>query len=528
MSAQGDGKKLPMSLSVSRLKRNTSGTAFSNDDYIKSQKEKIMERLKMFDKVYLEFGGKLVFDYHAHRVLPGYDPNVKLDLIASLIDEADLIMCISALDVERNKINSNSDLPYVDELFKNVDRLSAFGIDVTAFVVSRYDETKHRNSTALIKRLERKGFNVYTRGEIEGFPNDVEVIVSDRGFGSCDHIKTTKKLVIVTAPGPGSGKLTTCLCQLYHDRKKGVKSYYAKFETFPVWNLPLDSAINIAYEAATIDLKDKNCIDLYYKAKHGKDAVNYNRDMEAFPILRSIFEVITGENCVYDSPTDMGVNMIKAGIVDEAACIRAAKDEIIRRFFSTQALYYSGSLDQDSVDAMKALMKKANVRVEDMAVVKAAREFYDERKKLGVSSNVPLSTAALDLGDGKCVVSHSSLNFHAAAVLVIEAVKKKLGKGPNEDIIPDGTLDSLRRFRQRLMISSDVDMSVEEVVLSLVTSSNSEDFICALEESFLDKNVHFTFPPSRGDLDALRKLGACITYENYAMNGGNAKNEVSH
>jgi len=307
-------------------------TGFDNDKYLQEQTAAILERVDQFNnKLYLEFGGKLLFDYHAARVLPGFDPNIKMRLLQKIRDKIDVILCIYAGDIERKKVRADFGITYDSDALKTIDDFKDWGIDVTAVVITQY--ASQPSARVFKNKLERRGISVYTHKFTEGYPTDVDTIVSDEGYGENEPIKTQHPIVVVTGPGPGSGKLATCLCHLYHEYKNGNGAGYAKFETFPIWNLPLKHKVNVAYEAATVDLKDVNCIDYHHLEAYGEKAVNYNRDIEAFPLLKRIIEKITGRESFYKSPTDMGVNRAGFGIVDDEAVQEAAHQELIRLYF---------------------------------------------------------------------------------------------------------------------------------------------------------------------------------------------------
>ncbi|MCK5462190.1 MAG: DUF1846 family protein, partial [Bacteroidales bacterium] len=332
------------------------------------QTASILERVERFhDKLYLEFGGKIMFDYHAARVLPGFDPNVKMRLLQKLRDKIDIILCIHAGAIERKKMRADFGITYDTDALKTIDDFKDWGIDVSAVVITRYQNQPPARSFK--NKLERNGIRVYTHKFTKGYPSDVDLIVSDEGYGSNEHIETSKPIVVVTGPGPGSGKLATCLSNLYHEVKSGVKAGYAKFETFPIWNLPLSHKVNIAYEAATVDLKDVVQIDHHHLEAYNIKTVNYNRDIEAFPLLKRILEKITGEASIYKSPTDMGVNRASAGIVDDDLIQVASHQEIIRRFFRCAVEYAMGLVDRDSVERAELIMEKVNAKVWDRTVV---------------------------------------------------------------------------------------------------------------------------------------------------------------
>ena len=321
---------------------------FDNEKYLGEQTEAILDRVRKFDnKLYLEFGGKLLFDYHAARVLPGFDPNVKMELLQQLKDYADIILCIYAGDIERRKVRADFGITYDADALKLIDDVRDWGLSIRAVVITRFEEQP--SAEIFRNKLERQGVKVYTHRYTKGYPTDVDLIVSDKGYGANDYIETENQLIVVTGPGPGSGKLATCLSQLYHDYHRGVKSGYAKFETFPIWNLPLKHPVNIAYEAATADLRDFNMIDPYHLEAYQKTAVNYNRDVEVFPVLKRILERITGTAPMYSSPTDMGVNRAGFGITDDDIVQEAAKQESIRRYFRYNCEYMLGLADRETV-----------------------------------------------------------------------------------------------------------------------------------------------------------------------------------
>ncbi|MBN3041234.1 MAG: DUF1846 family protein, partial [Candidatus Omnitrophica bacterium] len=346
---------------------------FDNEKYLKEQTQAILERVKKFDnKLYLEFGGKIVFDYHASRVLPGFNPNVKIMLLKKLKDKADIILCIYAGDIERRKVRADFGITYDVDALKLIDDLRSWDINVAAVVITRFD---NQPSAVIFKnKLERRNIRVYTHQFTKGYPTDVDLIVSDQGYGANPYIETERPLVVVTGPGPGSGKLATCLCQLYHEHKRGVKAGYAKFETFPIWNIPLKHPVNIAYESATADLRDFNLVDPFHLETYKQTAINYNRDVEAFPLLKRILEKITGGESVYKSPTDMGVNRAGFGIVDNEVVSDAAKQEIIRRFFRYSCEFAMGFVDKDTVQRAELVMKELDLKPEDRAVVAKAHE----------------------------------------------------------------------------------------------------------------------------------------------------------
>ncbi len=354
--------------------------AFDNEQYLRQQSEAILQRVAQFDnKLYLEFGGKLLYDYHAARVLPGFDPNVKMRLLQQLRDKTDIILCIYAGDIERKKVRADFGITYDSEVFRLIDEMRERGLEVSAVVITRF--TGQPAANVFKSRLERRGLRVYTHRPIAGYPADLERIVSDEGYGANPFVETTRPLVVVTAPGPNSGKMGTCLSQIYHESKRGVGAGYAKFETFPIWNLPLRHPVNAAYEAATAELRDVNLIDPFHLEAHGAPTVNYNRDVEAFPVLRRILEKITGARSIYQSPTDMGVNRAGFAIIDDDAAQQAARQEIIRRCFRYECEYMIGLVDQESVERIKLLMQEFAIKAEDRPVVEPARRAAVEARQ---------------------------------------------------------------------------------------------------------------------------------------------------
>ena len=358
----------------------TSTVAFDNEKYIQEQTREILERVERFhNKLYLEFGGKLLYDYHAARVLPGYDPNVKMRLIRQLKDKADLVLCIYAGDIERKKIRADFGITYDSDALKLIDDLRDWGINVLGVVITRFD---YQPAAVVFKnKLERRNIRVYTHRFTKGYPTDVDMIVSDEGYGANEYIESEKPLVIVTGPGPGSGKLATSLSQLYHDYRRGRQSGYAKFETFPIWNIPLKHPVNVAYEAATADIRDFNIIDPFHLEAYDKKAVNYNRDVEIFPVLRRILEKITGSESFYKSPTDMGVNRAGFAIVDKDVATEAAIQEIIRRYFRYRCEYAMGFTDHETVQRVELFIKEFSIKSEYRSVVEPARQAAVEAQK---------------------------------------------------------------------------------------------------------------------------------------------------
>ncbi|HXK58288.1 MAG TPA: DUF1846 family protein, partial [Acidobacteriota bacterium] len=395
---------------------------FDNEKYLEEQTRAIRERIERFNnKLYLEFGGKLLYDYHAARVLPGFDPNIKMRLLQQISDQAEIILCIYAGDIERKKMRADFGITYDSDALKLIDDLRAWGLDVCAVVITRYEG---QPSSALFKnKLERRGVCVHTHRATKGYPTDVDLIVSEEGYGANSFIETHKPLVVVTGPGPGSGKLATCLSQLYAEHRRGVGAGYAKFETFPIWNLPLKHPVNVAYEAATADLVDVNMIDPFHLEAYGETAVNYNRDILAYPLLTRILEKIAGGESPYRSPTDMGVNRAGFGIVDDEAVRMAASQEVIRRYFRYNCEYAVGLAQKETVQRAELLMKELNVGPEDRPVVLPARQTAVEGERKGKGNEGIYCGAALALADGRVVVGKNSPLMHASSALLLNALK---------------------------------------------------------------------------------------------------------
>jgi len=486
---------------------------FDNELYLKEQSKEILERVKQSDnKLYLEFGGKIIFDYHASRVLPGFDPNVKMRLLQKLKDKADIILCIYAGDIERRKVRADFGITYDVDALKLIDDLREWDLDVTAVVITRFD---NQPSAKIFKnKLERRGIKVYTHRYTKGYPTDVNIIVSDEGYGANDYIQTKKPLVVVTAPGPGSGKLATCLSQLYHDHKKGINSGYSKFETFPIWNLPLKHPVNVAYEAATADLKDFNMIDSFHLEAHGENSVNYNRDMEVFPVLKRILEKITGGESPYKSPTDMGVNRAGFGIVDDNAVKEAAKQEVIRRYFRAACEYIMGFVDKDTVQRTELLMEELNVKPEDRSVVQPAREAAHEAEKERKGNISVYCGAAIELKDGSIITGKNSPLMHASSSLVLNAIKK-LAEIPDKiHLLSPNVIESIRKLKKDILNTKNISLDLEEALITLSMSAATNPTSQLAMERLKDLRrceVHLTHIPTSGDETGLRRLGVNLT-----------------
>ncbi len=488
---------------------------FDNKKYLQEQREAILARAAQFDnKLYLEFGGKILYDYHAARVLPGFDPNVKLKLLSSLKEQADIILCIYAGDIERHKVRADFGITYDADAMKLIDDLRSWGIEVTAVVITRYAE---QPAARIFKnKLERRNVPVYTHRFTKGYPTDVDTIVSDEGYGANPYIKTTKPLVVVTGPGPGSGKLATCLSQMYHEYKSGVKAGYAKFETFPIWNLPLKHPVNVAYESATADIRDFNLIDPFHLDAYNSATINYNRDVEAFPLLRRILEKITGGEALYKSPTDMGVNRAGFAIFDDEAVQDASKQEIIRRYFRYACEYMMGFVDRETVQRAELIMKEMRLAPEDREVVQYARKTAAEAMDANKGHDGFFCGTAIMLKDGTVITGKNSPLMHAASSLILNTLKH-LARVPDEiHLLAPDVVASIVRLKKDIMGKTSVSMDVEETLIALsisaTTSPTAEMAVAKLKE-LKGCEVHSSHIPSPGDESGMRKLGLNVTSE---------------
>jgi len=486
---------------------------FDNDQYLREQTTAILERVHRFDsKLYLEFGGKLLHDYHAARVLPGFDPNVKIRLLQQLRDQIDVILCIYAGDIERSKVRADFGITYDADIFKTIDDLHAHGIDVTAVVITRFENQPAAH--VFKNKLERRHIRVYTHPFTKGYPTDVDTIVSEAGYGVNPYIETTRPVVVVTGPGPNSGKLATCLSQLYHDHRRGLRSMYAKFETFPIWNLPLKHPVNVAYEAATADLRDVNLIDHFHLEAYNVRTVNYNRDIEAFPLLRRIIEKITGAPSCYQSPTDMGVNRAGFGITNDEVVQEAARQEIIRRYFHYACDYILGLVDQETVQRAELLMKELNLEPHYRPVVAAARRAAQEARENGKGHDGIFCGAALELPDGTIITGKNSALLHSTASLLLNAAKQLARIPDNIDLLPASIIQSLAHLKKDILKGRLLSLDLEEILIALAISAASNpvaQIALARLHQLQGCEVHTTHLPTSGDAAGLRKLGLNAT-----------------
>ena len=476
---------------------------FDNEKYLKIQSEHIKERIAQFgNKLYLELGGKLFDDYHASRVLPGFQPDSKLRMLSQLADHAEIVIVISALDIEKNKVRNDLGITYDEDVLRLRNEFQKRGFLVSSVVVTHYNGQS--SADAFRQRLERLGITTYYHYTIDGYPTNVDLIDSDEGFGKNDYVETTRPLVIVTAPGPGSGKMAVCLSQLYNEHKRGIEAGYAKFETFPVWSLPLKHPVNIAYEAATADLNDVNMIDPFHLEAYGKTAINYNRDIEIFPVLNALFEGIYGEN-PYKSPTDMGVNMVGFCINDDQVCCEASKDEIIRRYYTALNELAIGKGNESEVNKIALLFKQAKIDTSYRKTTVAAKE---RAEKSGRPSS------AIELEDGTIITAESGELLGPSAALLLNALKHLAGIDHSIKLIPQVMIEPIQHTKTSYLRSHNPRLHTDEVLVALsVLSTHDENCRRALEmlPQLNGCQVHSTVMLGEVDRKIFKKLGVGLT-----------------
>ena len=479
---------------------------FDNDKYLKIQSEHIKERISQFgDKLYLEFGGKLFDDYHASRVLPGFQPDSKLQMLMQLSDVAEIVIVISAADIEKNKVRGDLGITYDVDVLRLISEFEKKGLYVGSVVITQF--AGQSGAVQFRERLEKKNIKVYQHYIIEGYPSNIPLIVSESGFGKNDYIETTRPLVVITAPGPGSGKMATCLSQLYHENLRGIKAGYAKFETFPIWNIPLKHPVNLAYEAATADLNDINMIDPFHLEAYGETTVNYNRDIEIYPVLNAIFEGIYGENTYYKSPTDMGVNMAGNCIFDDEACCEASKMEIIRRYYTAINKVAKEEASQNEVYKIELLMKQAKITTDDRKVTVAAKKRAEE---LGVAC------AAIELEDGTIITSKTTDFLGASAALLLNALKYLAGIEHDEKLIKPEAIEPIQALKVNFLGGKNPRLHSDEVLIALaLTSVSSENAKRAMEQipKLRGCQVHTSVMLSEADSKTFKRLGVDLTCE---------------
>jgi uncharacterized protein (UPF0371 family) len=483
---------------------------FDNQKYLTTQSEQIQKRIAQFGgKLYLEFGGKLFDDYHASRVLPGFEPDSKIRMLQQLKDDVEIVIAINAADIEKNKVRGDLGITYDEDVLRLIDTFRSMDLYVGSVVLTRYNGQAAAN--AFLKRLDNLGIRCFKHYPIAGYPSDVQHIVSDEGLGKNDYIETSHSLVVVTAPGPGSGKMATCLSQLYHEHKRGITAGYAKFETFPIWNLPLRHPVNLAYEAATADLNDVNMIDPFHLEAYGKTAVNYNRDVEIFPVLSAIFEKIAGSS-PYRSPTDMGVNMAGNCIIDDAVCCQASKMEILRRYYTSSVERIQGKCDDEPVRKLELVMNQAGVTPDIFPAVAAA---LDKAQKTGAPAG------AMTLPDGRVITGKTSSTLGAASALLLNALKALGGIDDEQELIAAEVLEPICELKTKYLLHKNPRLHTDEVLMALTISALTSPLAQKAKEQLPGLrgcDAHFTVILSDEDDMLLRSLGINVScqprYEN--------------
>lgn len=478
---------------------------FDHEKYVKIQSQHIRDRIAQFgDKLYLEFGGKLFDDYHASRVLPGFMPDAKLKMLMELSDMAEIVLVISATDIEKNKVRGDLGITYDVDVLRLIAEFEQRGFLVSSVVITHF--SGQTGAIQFKNRLEKKNIRVYMHYMIEGYPSNVPLIISPEGFGQNDYIETTRPLVVVTAPGPGSGKMATCLSQLYHDNLRGIKAGYAKFETFPIWNLPLKHPVNLAYEAATADLNDINMIDPFHLDAYGETTVNYNRDIEIFPVLSAIFEAIYGE-CIYKSPTDMGVNMVGNCIIDDEVCREASCMEIIRRYYTAAGKVVKEEAPENEIYKIGLLLKQAKITTDDRKVTVAAKKRAEE---------TGLPAAAIELPDGHIITSKTSDFLGASAALLLNALKFLAGIEHDVKLISPEAIEPIQELKVKYLGGRNPRLHTDEVLIALsLAATGDKNARAALEQlpNLKDCQVHTSVMLSEVDIKTFKRLGVDLTCE---------------
>ena len=478
---------------------------FDNERYKKMQTESILKRMQEFDnKLYMEFGGKMFDDFHAARVLPGFDPNVKSEILQNLKDQIEVILCIVAPDIENNKMRADFGITYGDELIRLTKLLKERKIPINSIVITQYNDQVAAD--IFKKQLTRMGFKVHVHKYTKGYPNNIDVVVSDQGYGVNSYIETSKPIVIVNAPGARSGKLATCLSQLYHEYKRGNKAGYAKFETFPVWNLPIKHPVNIAYEAATVDISDRNMIDYYHFEAYGESVVNYNRDLEVFPIGSNILHKIMGRD-VYKSPTDMSINMVGNAIIDDEVVQEAGKQEVIRRYFFANTEYRLGRMDLEHARRIERLMQEIGVQPSDRVVVGKALEVSKKNNRPAI---------ALELENGKIITGKEKETINAAASVIMNAIKELAGIDDDIDLISPSAIETIQRLKKDALKLSSDRLSLEEALIALAFSAASNPTVSlALKQlkRLCNCEAHSSIMIAESEQQMFHRLGINITSE---------------
>ena len=482
--------------------------AFNNKKYLKEQEKEILKRIDRFgDKLYLEFGGKIINDYHGSRVLPGYDPNIKVYLLEKLREKVEIIFCISSNQIEKRKMRADFGITYDLELLRLIDELKKRKLKIAGVAITCFQEQPA--VVVFKKKLERKGIKTYIHKYIHGYPENIDLIVSQDGYGANEYISTKKPLIAIVAPGPGSGKLAVALSQLYHEQKRKINAGYAKFETFPVWDLPLKHPLNIAYEAATADIGDYNLIDPFYLEAHKKIAINYNRDIELFPVLREILKRITKKDNIYSSPTDMGVNRCSTGIKDDKIINEACKQEVIRRYFHYNNDYFSGLAEEETLRRINFLMKELNIIPEHRKVVLIARRAAKEAQEKGKGNEGVFCGAAIELPNEKLISGKNSSLMNSISAMIINAIKELSDIPDHIHLLSPNIIDSITIFKKNIMGEKTASLNLEEtlIALSISGASNPATFLAIKKLTKLKGcQVHTTHLLSAQDKSALRKL----------------------
>lgn len=484
---------------------------FDPKKYIDEQSKFILERVNNYDKLYLEFGGKLIGDKHAKRVLPGFDEDAKIKLLQKLKDKTEIIICVYAGDIERNKIRGDYGITYDMDVLRLIDDLRSYDLEVNSVVITRYNDQPA--TKVFINKLERRDIKVYTHSIIAGYPSDIDTIVSEEGYGKNPYIPTSKPIVVVTAPGPGSGKLATCLNQLYHEYHQGNIAGYSKFETFPVWNVPLKHPLNIAYEAATVDLKDVNMMDYFHFEKYKEVSVNYNRDLEMFPVVKRIIEKITGKESIYQSPTDMGVNRVGFGITDDESIKEASRQEIIRRCFTTECDFKKGLVDEEVLNRMKLIMEELELKKEDRVPVLPARR-YVEKLRESYNNNDVFSIIAFELPDGKVITGKASPLMDSCSAAILNSIKTLANIGDEIYLLSPVILETIQNLKENSLHNKITSLNANEILIALsicaVTNPTAQ---LAFEKlsALKDTQAHSTVMLNKDDEQTLKNLGIDVT-----------------
>ncbi len=476
---------------------------FDNKKYIEMQSKSIADRVKKFNKLYIEFGGKLFDDYHASRVLPGFEPDSKIKMLLNIKEKVEMILVINANDIEKHKTRSDIGITYSQDLFRLIDAYKVAKLEIGGVVITHYNNQEE--ATKLRKKLEKSNINCAYHYKIDNYPNDIEKILSKDGFGKNEYLKTNKEIVVITAPGPGSGKMATALSQIYHDNLHGIKSGYAKFETFPVWNLPLNHSVNLAYEAATANLSDVNMIDPFHLNEYNEIAINYNRDVEAFPVLNNLLTRVIGE-CIYKSPTDMGVNMVGYCIVDDDAVKEASNQEIVRRYYNALVDYSKDKIDESVISKLENIITKSNISKGDRKVAVVANELAKKTKE---------PVTAIELADGTIVTGKTSKLLGASSAAILNAAKTAAGL-PDIELFSHKIIEPIQELKTKYLNGNNPRLHSDEVLIALAIGSQTS-YSCAQALQALEKlkyaEVHSTVILSEVDINTFKKLGTNLTMD---------------